>query len=251
MPTIENVFCRWWYLGRAVAIQRRMFFYSPGKSLLYKVSYCFLGSEDIQPELYQNIIDKKSKWLDAFPCFRGAFNDTLIVVTFNFPFYDNIKVLNKLYVNVFGKVVHCGGRSQNGGQEPDLIVDLSSGHRGYICMALAIEKYPGFKGECHVSLERITNALSPKNFWQVNLERYFHRITRNFSLTTTKNDPSFRYKTQQDDRIQANLRLPVSVNWVFTHSNTCQRFYKPRIWTQCAQPTMASKIRITEHCSFL
>eukprot|EP00112_Aurelia_sp_Birch-Aquarium-sp1_P004283 Seg1482.15 transcript_id=Seg1482.15/GoldUCD/mRNA.D3Y31 product="hypothetical protein" protein_id=Seg1482.15/GoldUCD/D3Y31 len=105
------------------------------------------NSKDIQPELYQNIIDKKSKWRDTFPCLRGAFNDTLIVVTFNFPFYDNIKVLNKLYVNVFGKVVHCGGRSQNGGQEPDLIVDLSSGHRGYICMARAIEKYPGFKGE--------------------------------------------------------------------------------------------------------
>ena len=72
---------------------------------------------------------------------------------------------------MFGKVIHCGGQSQNGGQEPDLIVDLSSGHRGYICMARAIDKYPGFKGECHVFLcvelkisSKLVLGVFPQNF---------------------------------------------------------------------------------------
>ena len=85
---------------------------------------------------------------NVYPCFNGVFNDVLVVVTYNSPFYDNIDIINSLYKNVFGKVVHCGVIAGNG-QKPDIIADVGNGHRGYVCMARAIEKYPDFQGSIH------------------------------------------------------------------------------------------------------
>lgn len=97
---------------------------------------------------YRNVLPSKSRWKrEVFPCFKGAFQDVLVVVTYNSPFYDNIDIINKLYKDVFGKVVHCGADDgKNDGQKQDILVDVAGGHRGYICMALAIKKYPGFQG---------------------------------------------------------------------------------------------------------
>ena len=87
---------------------------------------------------------------NIYPCFNGVFNDVLIVVTYNSPFYGNIDIINSLYENVFGKVVHCGVKA-NHGRKPDIIADVGNGHRGYVCMARAIEKYPDFQGIVHFS----------------------------------------------------------------------------------------------------
>ena len=72
------------------------------------------------------------------------------MVTYNSPFYDNIDITNRLYESVFGKVVHCGIEADGGkGKQPDIIADVGNGHRGYVCMARAIEKYPDFQGLFH------------------------------------------------------------------------------------------------------
>ena len=84
---------------------------------------------------------------ETYPCFKGIFKNVLVVVTYNSPFYDNIDIINQMYDKVFGKVVHCGIEgNKNDGKRPDIVADVANGHRGYVCMARAIDKYPGFEG---------------------------------------------------------------------------------------------------------
>ena len=67
-----------------------------------------------------------------------------------------------MYENVFGIVVHCGIEANGGkGKQPDIIADVGNGHRGYVCMARAIEKYPDFQGVFHflISCLSIENSL--------------------------------------------------------------------------------------------
>ena len=97
-------------------------------------------------DLYRNVLPEKFQWTgEDYPCLKGAFNDILIVITYNSPFYDNIDIINRLYGSVFGRVVHCGIAGAEKLQ-PDIIADVAGGHRGYVCMARAIEKYPDFQG---------------------------------------------------------------------------------------------------------
>jgi len=131
------------------------------------------GTKETHPAYYKNVLPKRFQWKgNAYPCFRGAFKEVLIVVTYNSPFYDNIDIINRLYENVFGIVVHCGIEANGGnGMQPDIIADVGNGHRGYVCMARAIEKYPDFQGYLYVNDDMIVNwwrllEFDRKKVWQ-------------------------------------------------------------------------------------
>ncbi len=100
--------------------------------------------KDNDIDLYGKIFGEHSK--HEKKCLRNVFEDTLIVVVFNFPFYENIPILQQLYENVFGKIVYCGAKSESGTRQPNITVDVNNGYFGYICMARAIKKHPGFEG---------------------------------------------------------------------------------------------------------
>ena len=54
-----------------------------------------------------------------------------------------------MYDKVFGKIVTCGPKPQNGwrGALPDIFVDVNRGYQGYHCMGRTMEKYPGYEGK--------------------------------------------------------------------------------------------------------
>lgn len=82
-------------------------------------------------------------------CFYNAFGESLLVLNFNYPYYDNIPVLKDLYEGVFDNIVICGPQSRltfATKHQPDIILDNGFGLFGYHCLALAMEKFPNYKG---------------------------------------------------------------------------------------------------------
>eukprot|EP00794_Sanderia_malayensis_P014052 gene14052-15513_t len=114
---------------------------------------CSNKDDNVELKLYKNLTTLSKK----FGCLKKAFGDVLIVVTFNFPFYDNIPIIHQLYENVFGKVIYCGDKPTKGERHPDIEVDVGNGYFGYICMARAMEKYKGYKGYLYINDDMIVN----------------------------------------------------------------------------------------------
>ena len=83
-------------------------------------------------------------------CIIDKFQDVLLVLNFNFPYYENVQKLRAMYDGVFGQVVICGDLSDAWkGSFPHIVKDKAYGdlYLSYHCMGKAIGQYPGFKGE--------------------------------------------------------------------------------------------------------
>ena len=110
-------------------------------------------------------------------CLKDSFKDTLLVLNFNYPFYENIQLLHELYHDVFGKVVMCGPQPNNeAGKGPDILYyEEKIWYFRYRCLTKAIERYPGYTGKHHFSFFRNTfNCLFGTS--QVN-RSCFHPLT--------------------------------------------------------------------------
>ena len=82
-------------------------------------------------------------------CVVNTLADTLVVVNFNYPGYNTMRILQELYNGVFGRVISCGAEiSEISNSHPDLIVPLKpTWFFRYQCLAMGIKKYPNFKGK--------------------------------------------------------------------------------------------------------
>ena len=81
-------------------------------------------------------------------CSKDTFSDVLLVLVFNFPFYQNIPILHNMYDKVYKKVVTCGPTPDNTANgKSDIELNIRNGFYGYHCAAKAIEQNPGFNGE--------------------------------------------------------------------------------------------------------
>ena len=103
-------------------------------------------------------------------CIIDKFQKVLLVLNFNFPYYENVKKLQAMYDGVFGQMVICGDISSAWkGSFPHIVKDTDNGEDQYVsyhCMGKAIEQYPGFEGEYNhiIDIDPTLNYLNPPFF---------------------------------------------------------------------------------------
>ena len=76
------------------------------------------------------------------PCLKDAFKDILLVVVYNYPFYDSIPHLSALYRPAFPHLLFCGP-PHNTTRSGILTVNIYRGILGYECLGRAIREHPG------------------------------------------------------------------------------------------------------------
>lgn len=109
----------------------------------------------------QNVYVEEKEYDDELTkkCFYRAFSDSILVLNFNFPFYNNVDTLKDLYEGVFARVVACGPAPTVflDNKQPDIVFDVEQGHFSYHCLALAMEKFPNYKGYFYGQDDMIIN----------------------------------------------------------------------------------------------
>lgn len=84
------------------------------------------------------------------PCLKDIFKDILLVVVYNYPFYDSIPHLVALYQPAFPHLLFCGPPHNT--TRPDILtVDIIKGFLGYECLGRAIRQHPGHQGYLYIS----------------------------------------------------------------------------------------------------
>ena len=84
------------------------------------------------------------------PCLKDAFKDILLVIVYNYPFYDSIPKLRALYKPAFPHLIFCGP-PHNTTHRGILTVDIIRGYLGYECLGRAIPEHPGYNGYFYIS----------------------------------------------------------------------------------------------------
>ena len=87
------------------------------------------------------------------------FEDVLLAINFNHPFYHNIDVLTRYYKPIFRHYVICGPEADTTGKN-DIIVVLQPheyGYYGFQCLVEAIRRNPGYAGYLYVNDDMIIN----------------------------------------------------------------------------------------------
>ena len=102
-------------------------------------------------------------------CLRNAFSDVALVIVFNSPFYSNIPLLTTLYKNAFPTIMFCGSKKTK--DYTVEVLDVHKGYFAYMCMSLAMEKYPGYSGYLLIGDDLILNywnlvGLSRNKIWE-------------------------------------------------------------------------------------
>ena len=90
------------------------------------------------------------KYATNSSCLKNAFKDLLLIVVYNYPFYDSIPHLVVLYKPAFPHLLFCGP-PDNTEHSDILTVEIIRGFLGYECLGRAIRKYPGYKGYFYIS----------------------------------------------------------------------------------------------------
>ena len=113
------------------------------------------------------------------PCtYKHTLSRMLLAINFNFPFYQNIPILQKLYEPIFKKVIFCGYKKEPKYRDVLLVVKENSGFQGYVCLIKSIEKHAtGFLGYFY------TNDDVLLNYWNLNYNPHKIWIGKRISLT--------------------------------------------------------------------
>ena len=83
-------------------------------------------------------------------CLKDTFKDILLVIVYNYPFYDSIPHLTALYKPAFPHLLFCG--PPHNSTRPDILaVDVIKGYLGYECLGRAIREHPGYEGYFYIS----------------------------------------------------------------------------------------------------
>jgi hypothetical protein len=85
---------------------------------------------------YHNPIDTKGG-----ECFKNYFDDILLIIIYNYPFYDSLPLLMSLYKDAFKNIVICGSKEYS--KHPIMVVNIGpgTGYYGYECVGEAIRRY--------------------------------------------------------------------------------------------------------------
>jgi len=86
----------------------------------------------------------------------NVFKDIVLVIVYNYPYYDSIHLLRQLYEPVFPKLFICGPQG-NTSVENVTQVPINRGIFGYHCLAEAIRRHPGYEGYFYINDDVILN----------------------------------------------------------------------------------------------
>ncbi|XP_078384463.1 uncharacterized protein LOC144666900 isoform X1 [Oculina patagonica] len=97
------------------------------------------------------------------PCLKNAFKDILLVIVYNYPFYDSIPHLVALYKPAFPNLLFCGPPDEV--VHPDILtINIIKGRLGYECLGRAIQEHPGHEGYFYISDDVILKYWNFPNF---------------------------------------------------------------------------------------
>lgn len=91
----------------------------------------------------------------SLPCLRDAFKDILLVIVYNYPYYNSIKHFKDFYKPAFPNIVFCG--PPDGKKSHVITVDVFRGVLGYECLGKAIRQHPGYEGYFYINDDVILN----------------------------------------------------------------------------------------------
>ncbi|KAK3744385.1 hypothetical protein QZH41_002697 [Actinostola sp. cb2023] len=92
----------------------------------------------------------------SLPCLRNAFKDILLVIVYNYPYYNSIKHFKDFYKPAFPNMVFCGPLDRSAGSSV-MTVDIYRGVLGYECLGKAMRQHPGYEGYFYINDDVILN----------------------------------------------------------------------------------------------
>lgn len=98
-------------------------------------------------------------------CYLDYFKEIVMIIVFNYPYYDSVPILTRFYKPIFPKLFICGPRGNK--SVPNVThVFINKGIYGYQCLAEAIRKYPGNEGYFYINDDVILN------YWNLAYSRF-------------------------------------------------------------------------------
>ena len=89
-------------------------------------------------------------------CHLQYFKDIVLIIVYNYPYYDSVPELLKFYQPVFPKVFICGPKG-NTTVANITHAFINKGIYGYKCLTEAIRQYPGNEGYLYINDDVILN----------------------------------------------------------------------------------------------
>ena len=118
--------------------------------LLFAGTYPSIINHAVLPQMMSYNRLKVTKQLNSKP-----FNQILLAINFNHPYYSNIPLLNKYFQPVFEKIIYCGPEQT---KEHDVVlIKGERGYFGYMCLAEGIKKFPNYSGYLYINDDMIVN----------------------------------------------------------------------------------------------
>jgi len=90
---------------------------------------------------------------------KYPFQDILLAINFNHPYYDNVEILLSFYQPLFPKIVICGPEASASVKHNIIVVEQRNeyGYYGFQCLVEAIRQNPGYSGYLYVNDDVIFN----------------------------------------------------------------------------------------------
>ena len=129
----------------------RVFFY-PVVLLLLLVLYW--SGKDKPAYTNRDILEAKGT-----RCLRNEFKNVVLIIAYNYALYSSIPLLRSLYQNAFPTIMFCGPIASD--KYPVEGIISHRGYFSYVCMSLAMEKYPEHQGYLLINDDVLLN------YWQV------------------------------------------------------------------------------------
>ncbi|EDO30587.1 predicted protein [Nematostella vectensis] len=103
------------------------------------------------------------------PCLRDVFSDVLLLIVFNYPYYESIKLFKSFYQPVFPHIIFCGPPDSS--NKHVMNVEIFRGVLGYECLGRAIREHPGYAGYLYINDDVILNywnlvGFNKSQIWQ-------------------------------------------------------------------------------------
>ena len=105
---------------------------------------------------------KQSSTLSKINCLKKKFRDILLVIVYNYPYYDTIPLLTRLYRPLFRRIIFCGPPGNS--SHHVITVDVRRGILGYECLGRTIREHPGYEGYFYINDDVILNYWNLREF---------------------------------------------------------------------------------------
>lgn len=90
----------------------------------------------------RQLLYKRQQQQQQQKCFKNRFENTLLIIIFNFGLYDHIPLLKKLYQTTFPNIVFCGPTISH--NFSIVTADIYNGYFSYHCLPMIMRNYANY-----------------------------------------------------------------------------------------------------------